>query len=217
MLCILLPLAEAFCVRWNDERSLTATFERRVNCCNHNVHVCNATVGDPCLGAVEYPFIFCFVVNGTCAQARNVGTCIGFTHTKCSKLHVVCIAVALWHPLHQLLWCAVAGDTRGCKTRTHDGHTDTCVAPKQFFNADWHRQPSGVGHVVHEELPAVQTDFCGLLYNGPRELFALVPLLGGGTNDVFCEGADPLLNLELVVIELEGEISHAYKLPSSRA
>jgi hypothetical protein len=61
--------------------------------------------------------------------------------------------------------------------------------------------------MIHE-LPAVETDLGGLLDDRVRELLALVPLFGGGTNDLDTELVDPLLELELVFVEVEGEIGH---------
>jgi hypothetical protein len=48
---------------------------------------------------------------------------------------------------------------------------------------------------------AVQPDLGGLLDDRPRELLALVPLLGGRTHDVLGEGVNPVPQLDLVVVE----------------
>ena len=42
----------------------------------------------------------------------------------------------------------------------------------------------------------------------PRELLALVPLVGGGADDALGEVVDPLLDLQLVLVEVEGEVGH---------
>ena len=52
-----------------------------------------------------------------------------------------------------------------------------------------------------------------LLDDRPRELLPLVPLVGGGPHDVLGEVVDPLLDLLLVLVELEGEVGHGRKLP----
>ena len=71
--------------------------------------------------------------------------------------------------------------------------------------------PVGSLNGVHQELPAVQADLGGLLHDRVRELLALVPLVGGGTDDVLGEVVDPLLDLQLVFVERE--IGHGHKLP----
>ena len=48
----------------------------------------------------------------------------------------------------------------------------------------------------------------GLLHDRPRELLALVPLVGGGTDDVLGEVVGPLLDLQLVFVEIEREVRH---------
>ena len=44
----------------------------------------------------------------------------------------------------------------------------------------------------------------------PRELLALVPLVGGGPHDVLGEVVDPLLDLLDVFGQLEGELAHRH-------
>src|SRR5205085_5117921 len=61
-----------------------------------------------------------------------------------------------------------------------------------------------VGH----ELEGVQPDLGRLLDDGPRRLLALVPLVGRGADDAVGEVVDPLLDLQLVLVELEGELGH---------
>ena len=41
--------------------------------------------------------------------------------------------------------------------------------------------------------------------DGPRELFLLVPFVGGGANYVLGEAVDPLLDVLLVLVQLEAE------------
>ena len=69
---------------------------------------------------------------------------------------------------------------------------------------------NGVGH----EVEAVQADLGGLLDDRPRGLLTLVPLVGGRADDVLGEVVDPLLQLELVLVEGEREVGHGSKLPN---
>ena len=68
--------------------------------------------------------------------------------------------------------------------------------------------PVGSRHRVHDEVDAVQTDLGGLLDDRPRELLALVPLVRGRTDDVLGEVVNPLLDLQLVFVEVQREVGH---------
>ncbi len=193
MLQILLTLRQALCSWRNNEARLTATFQFGINSSNNYVHVGNATVGDPCLCSVQHPLIICFVVDSTGAQVGHVATCIWFAHTKCAELHIVWSSVTLWNPFHHLLRCSVTCNTCCSKTRTHDGHTDTSITPEHFFNCHHHGETTWVCHCVHDEVKAVQTDFCGFLYYWPRELFLFIPFMCSRANGVNGELVDPVL------------------------
>jgi len=54
---------------------------------------------------------------------------------------------------------------------------------------------------MDDEIHSVQTNFGGLLNDWPRKLFTLVPLMGCWTNDIYSKGVDPVLDLELIVVE----------------
>ena len=56
-----------------------------------------------------------------------------------------------------------------------------------------------------EELRAVDPDAGGFLDDRPRCLLALVPLVRGGTDDGLGELVQPLLHLNLLVVEFERE------------
>ena len=68
VLHVFLTLAQTFCFWWHNETCLTATFEFGVYGGDNNVNISNATVCDPCFGAVQNPFVFRFVINGARAQ-----------------------------------------------------------------------------------------------------------------------------------------------------
>ena len=75
-------------------------------------------------------------------------------------------------------------------------------------------RPVGSPIAFEQEVDAVQADLSGLLDDGPRELLAFVPLLGDRADDTLGEVVDPLLDLELVFVEVEREVRHDHKLPT---
>ena len=172
------------------------------------MNVGDTTVGDPRLCSVDDPFIGLLVVHRTCAQRRNIGAGVGFTHTERAELHLVGSAVTLRHPFHDLFRCSVATDACGGKTRTKDGKADTGIAPEQFFNGENDGKTSWVSEIGGHELPAVQTDVRCFLNDGPRKLFAFIPLFSGGTNDIGCERVNPIDQSLLIIIEVKAVIGH---------
>ena len=73
-------------------------------------------------------------------------------------------------------------------------------------------QPGRVGERLRDEVEGVQPDLGRLLDDGPRRLFPLVPLAPGGSHHVLGELVDPLLNLELILVQFEREIRHVCSL-----
>ena len=167
-----------------------------------HVDVGDAAVGDPRLGAVEDPLVLGLVVDGRGAQRAHVGAGVGLGDAEGAELHVVGVAVALRHPLDDLLGRAVAGDAGGGQAGAEDRQRDAGVAPEQLLHGDREGEAGGVAHhrVGHEVEP-VEADLGGLLDDRPRGLLPLVPLLGGGAHDVVGELVDPVLELHLVVVE----------------
>jgi len=182
------------------------------------VDVGDAAVGDPRLGAVEHPLVLGLVVDGLGAQRGDVRTGVGLAHAEGAELHVIGGAVALGHPLHELLGGAVAHDAGGGQARTHDGQTDAGVAPEHLLDGDGHGETGGVAHHgVGHEVDAVEPDLGRLLHDGPGELLLLVVLGRCRSDDVLSEVVDPLLQGELILVELERDIGHVgfsrFKLP----
>ena len=167
------------------------------------MHIGNTAIGDPCLCSVENPFIMRFVVNSTCAQRTDIAAGIRFAHAKRSECNFFWGSVTLWYPLDDLLRSSVTSDSSSGESGSHDGHADSGIAPKHLFDCDWECESGWVCHAVHQELNAIQANFGCLLHNGERELFAFIPLLGSGSNHVDSELVDPVLDLNLVIIEVE--------------
>ena len=68
--------------------------------------------------------------------------------------------------------------------------------------------PVGSPNALGDEVHRVQADLGGLLDDRPRHLLPLVPFGSGGPDDVGGEVVDPLLDLQLVLVELEREGGH---------
>ena len=99
---------------------------------------------------------------------------------------------------------------RACRN-TEDGETNTGVAPEQFFDRDRKGQSGCIRqHGVRHEVETVQTDLGGLFHDRPRELFALVPFLGGGPHNVRGEVVDPVFELLLFFVQRQRKFGHGY-------
>src|SRR5574341_791145 len=57
-----------------------------------------------------------------------------------------------------------------------------------------------------EELEGVETDLGRLLDDGPTCLLPLVPLVSRRPDDILGEAMDPLLELDLLLVEVHGEL-----------
>ena len=98
-----------------------------------------------------------------------------------------------------------------------DGEGDAGVTPGQLLAGDGQQQPARVEERLGDEVEGVEPDPGGLLDDGPRGLLPLVPLVGGRPDHVFGEVVDPLLDLQLVLVEVEGEIGHGARSVPARA
>ena len=65
-----------------------------------------------------------------------------------------------------------------------------------------------------DEVEGVQPDSGSLLDDRPGGLFPLVPLVAGRPDDVLGEVVDPLLDLQLVLVEVQREFGHGALLRS---
>ena len=129
----------------------------------------------------------------------------------------VVVGEALRHPLHRLLGRALAGDAGGGEAGAEDRQADAGVAPEQLLEGERQGQAGGVAeHGVGEEVERVQADLGRLLHDRVRELLPLVPLVGGGPDDVLGEVVDPLLDRELVLVEARGRSRHGGHLGRRR-
>jgi hypothetical protein len=211
----LLSLAEALRAGRDDEAGVTAGLELGVDGGDDDVDVGDAAVGDPGLGPVEHPFVGGVVVHGAGAQVGDVAAGVGFAHRERAHLELLGGPEALGDPFGDLLGGAVPDDPRHREGGPEDRQGDAGVAPAHLL-ADHREGDAGrVTEGVGDELPGVQADVGGLLDDRPGGLFALVPLVGRGPDDVLREVVDPFLDLELVLVELEGEVRHGCLLGRS--
>ena len=139
------------------------------------------------------------------AQRGHVGARVGLGDAERADLHVVGRAVALRHPLHQLLGRAGGEDPRRRQRAAHDRHADPGVAPEQLLVRDRQREPARVGPELGQRLEAVEADLGRLLDDRPGRLLALVPLRGRRAHHALGEAVDPVADVALVVRELERE------------
>ena len=209
VLLVLLPLGETSGAGRDDEAGVTLRPELGVDHGDDDVDISHATVGDPGLRAVEDPFVLGLVVLGGEPVAVDVGPGVWLRGGERTRVDLGAVAVALRHPLHDLLWGAGSGDAGGGETGAHDRHADTGVTPEDLLDRHDHGDAGGVvHHHLGHELPAVETDLGSLLDDRPRELFSFVPLFGIGTHDIDRELVQPLLQRELVFVQRKGEIGH---------
>jgi hypothetical protein len=211
VLLVLLALRQALALELgrDDEARLAPAAERGVDGGDHDVDVGDAAVGGPRLGAVEHPLVLGLVVDGPGLQRRHVGAGVGLGHAERAELHLVGRAEALGHPLHDLLGRAGAGDAGGGQARAEDGEADARVAPEQLLEGDGQRQPGVVTQRrLGEEVEGVEADLGRLLDERPGKLLALVPLLRRRPHDRLREVVDPLLDLLLIFVQLQGELAH---------
>ena len=132
-------------------------------------------------------------------------------------MDVVGGAEALRHPLGDLLGRAVAGDARSAQRAAEDRERDAGVAPAHLLAHDREQQPGRVREALRHELPGVEADLGGLLDDGPRRLFTLVPLVTDGSHDLLGEIVHPLLDLLLILVEIERELGHRALLAATVA
>ncbi len=204
----LLTHAQAGRTRRHDEARLPSTAQLGLDRRHDHVHVGDAAVRDPGLGAVQHPLVLRLVVDRTRPQRADVAAGVGLAHAEGAELDLLRRAVALRHPFTDLLQRAVGDDPRDRERAAEDRERDAGVTPAHLLAHDRPREPGRVGDRVGPELHRVETVPGGLLDDGPRGLLPLVPLVGDGPDDVLGEVVDPLLDLELVLVELEREIGH---------
>ena len=209
MLLELLALAEAGRAGGHHEAGLPARPEVGIDGRHDDVHVGDAAVGDPRLGAVDHPLVLGLVVDGAGAERADVGAGVGLGNGERGDLELVVLAPeALRHPLHDLLGGAVGEDAGDAEDGAEDAEGDAGVAPAHLLHDDRDGEAGGVAEDVGDEVERVEADLGRLLDDRPGRLLPLVPFLAGGADDVLGEVVDPFLDLDLVLVEVEREVGH---------
>ena len=189
----------------DDERGVAARAELAVDRGDDDVDVGDAAVRGPGLLAVQDPLVLGLVVLGGGADGRDVRAGVGLGGAERGDLRLLDRAVALRDPLAHLLGRALAEDRGDREAGALDREADAGVAPEELLVDDREGEAGGVGEELRHALEAVEADLRGLLDHRPRRLLALVPLVGGGADDVLGEAVDPVADVLLVLRELERE------------
>jgi hypothetical protein len=205
VLAQLRPALEPARARRDDERGLAARAELGLDGRDDDVHGRDAAVGRPCLLAVEHPRIRGLVVARAGAQRAHIGARVRLGHAERADGRLLGRAVALRHPLHQLLVRPRREDAGHRQRRAEDRQADPRVAPEQLLVDERQRQPGLVGPELRHRLEAVEPDLGRLGDHRPRRLLALVPLGGRRAHDLLGEAVDPVAQVALVLGELERE------------
>ena len=190
-----LALAKARRVLVDDERRLSAVTQTGLDRRDDDVHVGDATVGDEDLRAVQQPAVALALRRR--AQRRHVRSRVRFGHAERAEARVFRRAEHLRRPLHNRFG-VLRRDRREGQTRSEDRERDARASPRAFLQRDRERQTAFVRAELHVEVERVHADLGGLLHDGPREVFALVVLLGCGTDLFLGEVVNPLLEFELL-------------------
>ena len=192
----------------NDEAGLAPAAQGVIDREDQDMRVGDATVGDPGLGAVEHPLVLRLVVDGARLERGDVRAGVGLRHAECGQLHVVWRAETLRDPLLDLLRRAVGEDPGHGERGTENSQSDAGITPAHLLVDEAHQEPGGVGEALADEIGGVEAVLGGLLNDRPGCLLTLVPLAAGRPDDVLSEVVDPLLDLELVLVQCEGEVRH---------
>ena len=167
------------------------------------MHVGDAAVGGPRLGAVDHPFVGCLVVAGTGDDGRHVRPSAGFGRTERRELRLVDGAEHLRQPLAHLLGGSGRGQRRRGEAGAEDGQGDSGIAPEQLLEHRQDSEPAGFGGLRGEQLHGVQAHLGRLLDDRPRRLLALVPLRRCRPHHLLSELVDPVPHLDDVLGRLE--------------
>ena len=208
----LLTLGDARRSLGHHEAGLAAAPERRIDGEHQDVGVGDAAVGDPGLRAVEDPLVLRLVVDRTGLQRGDVRPRVGLGDPERGELDVVGRPEALRDPFADLLGRPVGEDPGHGQGRAEDGQPDAGVAPAHLLVDQAHEEAGRVREALRDEVEGVEPVLGRLLNDRPGRLLALVPLGAGGTDDVLSELVDPLDDLQLVLVQLEGEVRHCCAL-----
>ena len=200
MLLHLGALLAALGPRRDHEGGVAARTELTVDRGDDDVDVGDATVGRPCLLAVDHPLIGGLVVLGGGSNRRDVGAGIRLRGAESRDLGLIDAAEALRDPLPHLLRRALSEDRGDGQRGAHDRHADAGIAPEELLISNRQRQAGLVAEELAQRFEAVEADLGRLLDHRPGRLLALVPFRRGGTDDALGEAVHPLLDVLLVLI-----------------
>ena len=210
----LLALAEPRGLRRHDEAGLAPRPEGRVDRGHHHVDVGDAAVGDPRLGAVEDPLVLGLVVDG---RVRSDDTSDPASASDTAKAAIWILSGVPKHcGPHSTSCSGVPLAAMPARPRVLPKMARAMPASPQAISslAIGQQQAALVEERLADEVEGVEADLGRLLDDRPGGLLPLVPLVAGGSDDVLGEVVDPLLDLQLVLVEVEGEFGHDASLRS---
>ncbi len=205
MLAELLPLGQPPGPGRDDEAGLPAAAQCRVDRRDDHVHVGDAAVGGPRLGAVQHPLAGGLIVDGPGPDRPDVAAGLGLGRAERAQLDVAGTAEHLRYPLADLLGGALPADRHRGQATAGQGQADARVAPEQFLEGDRGAEAGRLEPLAAEEVERVQADLGRLGQDRPGRLLALVPLRGGRAHHVAGELVHPVAHGPHVVGQVEGE------------
>ena len=194
------------------EAGLAAGAQLGVDDRGDDVHVGDAAVGGPGLGAVEDPLVVRLVVRRAGAHRADVAAGVGLGGAERRELEVARACRTSAAPTRR--------SARGCRWRATAAAASAVptmarpmpASPQNSSSiVSGHAEPGLVEALGGQEVERVEADLGGLLEHRPRELLALVPLGGGRPDHVGGEVVQPVPELDVVLVQLEGR-SHATRL-----
>ncbi len=165
-------------------------------------------VGDPRLLAGEHPLVLGLVVTRLRGHRGDIGAGLRFGDAERRHLRVVLVAVALGHPLGELVRRAGGEDSGDGEGGAEERHADSGVAPEQLLVGYLEGEPRRVAVHVGEGLESVETDPGRLLDDRPGRLLAGIPFGGRRAHHLGGEAVHPVTQVLLFLGEREGEVAH---------
>ena len=209
MLGELLPLAEPLGAGRHHEARLAAGPQLGVDDRGHDVHVGDAAVRGPGLGAVEDPLVGRLVVRRPRAHRAHVAAGVGLGGAERAELEVAraCRTSAGTHS-------PTCSSVPLARTPAAASDVPTIESPipasPQNSSSMAIGKPSPVSSsgLGGDEVHRVEPDLGRLLDDRPRELLLLVPLGRRRPDHVRGERVHPAPQVEVVLVELEGGRGH---------
>ena len=202
----LLALTETLRAGRDDERGLPAGSEVGVDRGDDDVHVRDAAIGHPGLGAVDDPLVGRLFITGAGEDRRDIGAGVRVPRNR--------TRASLRSSMVPNIWGSHSPNCSGVPVAASDAaarpvpemDSPMPASPQNISsNSDQGAQPAGFGMHGDHQFHRVQPDLRGLLDDRPGRFLPFVPLRRRRTNDVLSEVVHPVAELDDVVREFERE------------